>query len=451
MEAPRLFSLSVKKIFIPAAWVLFFILAFRVLARYPIKIFEILFIAVIALSVLILVIDLIESSRKMRFNYLHLFFFILSILPFISAQRAEHIFGQPFLLGLGAQRSFYIIYSGFLAVIALEKGWIRIEQLYDWFVLSLYVMMGSMLYFNVFIDPMKFSSTEFVEFSSNKGWHYEFPANVASALIIFSAIRFFQNNALKHLISLIVSSGYFLIYQQDRSQIVALCVTLLIYFLRNVKIKRQLVLGFSGILAAIILVNLISLVRPEFVDHYLRIFTNASTVVLGGETTEYSSNMRIAESAIALNGFTQHPWFGNGVVTSHFRGGFSSFFGYFYASDVGILGNLFVYGVVGTAILYLFYVFSFRWSRQITSYSDDFLTLCQYILVFAFFDMFTDAFNLKFIGLLSFAFCMVYYYRFIHVPSLMQQQSAAETVNEETAIPTPANGAPFSNESHEQS
>lgn len=427
MEAPRLFSLSIKKFFIPAAWVLFFILSFRVLARYPIKIFEVLFIVVIALSLLILAIDVIQASRKTRFNYLHVFFFILSILPLISAQQAQQIFGQPFLLGIGAQRSFYIIYSGFLIVVALKKGWVRIEQIYDWFILSLFIMMAAMLYFNVFIDPLKFSNTEFVEYSSNKGWHYEFPANVASALIIFSAIRFFQVNSMKHLFSLVLSSGYFLVYQQDRSQIVALCVTLLIYFLRNLRLQRKLVLGFTGILSAIILVNLISLIRPEFVDHYLRIFTNASTVVLGGETTEYSSNMRIAESAIALDGFKRHPWFGNGVVTSHFRGGFTSFFGYFYASDVGILGNLFVYGIIGTAMLYLFYVFSLRWSIQIKGYSDDFLTLCQYILVFAFFDMFTDAFNLKFIGLLSFAFCIVYYYRFIHIPSLLEAQATTTT------------------------
>ncbi len=125
--------------------------------------------------------------------------------------------------------------------------------------------------------------------------------------------------------------------------------------------------------------------------------------------------MRISEAAIAIKGIALHPFFGNGFVSSQFNGGFSGFFGYFFASDVGILGNLFVYGIIGTLIFYIPFFVTLSWTKRLRKNNDILLTTCQYGMVFIFLDMITAASNIKYMGLPSIFFGIIYYYRYFVV------------------------------------
>ncbi|MFM9055667.1 MAG: hypothetical protein ACKOQY_03135, partial [Bacteroidota bacterium] len=160
--------------------------------------------------------------------------------------------------------------------------------------------------------------------------------------------------------------------------------------------------------------------------HYIRLFANASSIVTGEKTDEHSTNIRYIEGAIALRGFSQHPWLGNGTVSAQFQGGFRGFFGYFYPGDVGILGNLFVYGLIGTIVFYIPFLLALRWSLQMRNYSPAFLMTCTYALLFVFLDMLTAAVNIKFIGLQAFCFAVIYYYRFTAYPAFLQAQSSSD-------------------------
>lgn len=415
--------IGLKSLTAPAVWVLFFIVSFRVLARYPSNLYEILFSGLIILSTFVILYDFSLSLRKGKFNYLQILFVALSMLPIMASVRAQTIFHQPFIIGLLAQRSFFILYAGYFLLFALRKKWIRIERLNKWFVVSLFVIMGIMLFFSIFIDPLKYSNTEFVEYSMNKGWHYEFPTDVVAALIIFSAIRFLDSTAVRYLFAMALGVIYFLVYLQDRSQLLFIFLTMFLYYLKNFGIRKQLIYLMSGTIFSIIAIGFLIVLAPNFMQHYSSIYSNASTIVLGGTTTEYSTNARIAEGAIAISGIKKHPWLGNGYLSSKFKGGFSAQFGYFYASDVGILGNLFVYGIIGFILLYLMFILPYRWSKQTTDPKDDFLKVYQYILVFIFLDMITAASNLRFIGLLGFSFCILYYYRFMHEQQKQDHQA----------------------------
>ncbi|MBK7964576.1 MAG: hypothetical protein IPK10_04275 [Bacteroidetes bacterium] len=343
---------------------MFFLLTFRTLDRLPIGIFEIFFLLVVAIVSFVSIREMVLGWIKGTGNFLQLILLPLFLLPFINAWQANQEFLQPYWMGLFAQRQQFIMFAGYFIIIALKKNWVSIDNLTKYFIKSLFVIMIIMLFFSVFVDPTKFSETEFVRFSLNKGWHYEFPSDVVANIIIYAMIIILSSNNFKYLIPLGLGVIYFLIYIQDRSQILMICITIGIYFLRNVNLTKTFYFIIWGSIIIFSLIGIVLFINPEIISHYITIFGNASTIVTGESTTEYSTNMRLSEGAIAIKGFYKHPWLGNGFVSSQFKGGFSGFFGYFYAADVGIFGNLFVYGILGTLVFYLPFIFAVKWARK---------------------------------------------------------------------------------------
>ena len=403
--------------FTPVFWVTFFILSFRVMARSPIgMIEEVLFLALLVMVVFTTVGTSVMRLLKGRFNFLFMLLIPLLIVPFISAYQAHKVFHQPFIIGLIAQRQHYILLCGFFCVIALQRKLISLELLEKYFVRSMLINLGIMIFFSVFIDPGMFKDTEFVKYSLNKGWQYEFPNAVAIAVVIYSIGKAWGENKSSAYLPLFLSIAYFIIYGQDRSQILFATVTIFIYYIFNLNIYRKIKYAFATLLSGIVLISALAIFYPDLIEHYLTLFGNASSIVTGKEVDEASTNVRYMEGAIAIENFTKHPWLGNGSVSSQFKGGFKGFFGYFYPSDIGILGNLFVYGIVGTIAFYIPYFFGFIWSIKMRRLKSSFLNLCTYGMLFTFLDMITAASNIKFIGLQAFYFAIIYYYRFYVYP-----------------------------------
>jgi len=71
-----------------------------------------------------------------------------------------------------------------------------------------------------------------------------------------------------------------------------------------------------------------------------------------GSKTDYSVSARLWESDIAINGFWEHPLLGNGVFRSGVK---EQLFGdvHFYLSDVGLLGILYAFGIIGLIVFLL--------------------------------------------------------------------------------------------------
>ncbi len=404
-------------------WTLFFILSFRVMSRFPAGLIEEgLFLGLIAVVSFFSIADLLRSTSRANTSLFQLILIPFILLPLISAWQAKSVFHQPLLLGLLTQRQHYIFLCGYFSWMALVRGWITPEYLYKYFVRALYISVALMAFFYIFIDPSTYKETDFVKYTLNKGWQYEFPHSLAVIVMVHAMIQAWGERRKTAYGIFLLSAAYFVLFGQDRSQLLFAGMTLFVYFARNLetyrKFKHAFVLG--GVL--LLMTTVLQLFRPDLLDHYVRLFANASSILTGAQTDEHSTNIRYIEGAIALRGFSQHPWLGNGTVSAQFQGGFRGFFGYFYPGDVGILGNLFVYGLLGTLIFYIPFILAFRWSLQMRGYSPAFLMTCTYALLFVFLDMLTAAVNIKFIGLQAFCFAVIYYYRFSAYPAFLNGQ-----------------------------
>lgn len=413
---------------IPTFWVMLFILSFRVLARSPLGIIEeSLFLGLLFMMILTVFGTLFIRLSKGRLNYLFLILLPLLIVPFINAYQAKEIFNQPFLLGLATQRQHFILLCGYFCVIALQRNWISLDQMEKYFMRSMYINLSLMIFFSVFIEPALFKDTEFVKFTLNKGWQYEFPNAIAIAIIIYSINKVWGENKYSAYLPLFLSIIYFFLYGQDRSQILFATVTIFIYYLFNLNLYKKVKYALGTILVSVFVISIVSIVYPEIIEHYLTIFGNATSIVTGKEVEESSTNIRFTESAIAIENFLKHPWLGNGSISAKFNGGFKGFFGYFYPGDIGILGNLFVYGIVGTLAFYLPFIFSLIWSIKMRKLQSGFLNLCIYGMLFTFLDMITAASNIKFIGLPAFYFAIIYYYRYYVYPDWKKENEGLAT------------------------
>lgn len=406
----------VSKLFKPLVVVLYFLVAFRVISRMPLgPMNEVLSVLILLMVTLLGAAEISSHLLRGRFNYLLLVLSPLLIYPFINAAVAQQVFGQPFRFGLLAQRYHYFLLGGFAVIYVLRKNILTTAQLEQHFLRSMYLILFIMYFFYIFINPAIFSGTEFVKLTGYKGWIYEFPNGVTAGLLIYSLIKFTLHKSIKNLPGLLLTLFFFVVYGKDRSQITFIVLVALMFMLFHLPLSRFLMQIISSLLLIALLFTVLMLITPDFVNHYTELFSNALTLFTGEQTEEYSTNIRHFESEVALKGFSENPWLGNGFLSSQWNDGYLQFYRYFYPADVGVLGNLYVYGIIGTTFYYIPFIAVFLWMRKMRKTNDAFLLTAFYTLIFIFLDMQSAANNIKFIGIQAFFIGVVYYFRY-HPP-----------------------------------
>lgn len=401
------------KTFAPLFWILYFIVTFRLFARFPAgNLDEILFILTALVIFAFCGYEFVTQLYAGKIN--HIFFIILPllILPFLNAVQAQKVFGQPLLYGILAQRQTYFILSSWFIVIVLRRNLVSAAALEKYFLWSMYIILAIMYFFYVFIDPSIFADTEFVKYTLSKGWVYKFPNGVTAGLLIYSFVKIIHRDRLRYLVPFTICLWYFIYYGQDRSQLVFIGLTLVTLYANTVAVKRKLFYGIAALLFTALAAVLVGLFNPALYDKYIQLYSNASDIVNKSSSSESSTNIRFVEAVIATNGFYEHPLMGNGLLSNQWHDGYFRYYKYFYPSDVGILGNLYVFGSIGTLFYYIPFVFVLIWAIKLRKVNDAVLLTGIYGSLFIFLDMLTAASNLTFIGLPAFFFGIVYYYRF---------------------------------------
>lgn len=392
---------------------MYFIVTFRVFAYVPVGLIEdITTILFVFILLAFYVFELYVDFSKKRTTLIHLVILPILFIPFFNCIQAKIVYDQPVIFGLLAQRTNFLILVAAFNVFLLKNSIITLKQIEFYFLITTHFCLVIFFYYNLFVDPLKYLDTELVSFSVTRGYRFKFSNILVNALMFYCIFQIWVNRIRIYYLSLIVCVFYTIVYVQDRSQLVAIAATLLLYYLRNFSIRKKIFYAISIITGVVIIFLLLYWFFPDLINIYIQLYTNASSILTGDSASDASTNLRITESRIALDGFKEHPLMGTGFVSRQWNGGYNAIYNYFYPSDVGILGNLFIFGIIGTLIYYLLFIFSYWFSRPLRKNPDVFLITCQYSMVFLFIDMFTVASNIKYIGIIAFFVSMIYYYRF---------------------------------------
>jgi hypothetical protein len=402
----------------PVAYTLLFLVfisTFRVFATLPLDFLHqaVSTFAIVSLTLYYLFSMGVSFSRR-RVTRIDIVMWIFILVNFFTAYQGKAVFGQPYYYGIMAQRSVLLSLSGILVISMLNRGMITIAQLERTFVILSFTFLLTCYFFSLFVDPNHFESDEFVAFSSIRGYRYRFQFAVVIMLLFYSLFKI-SHEGKKHYLSIVLLIMFYLIYfLQSRTTLVVLAITLLIYFYRNFTLKQRVknTLIYGGLILATVTI-FVTLGYTGLFEKYRMLYHNVLDAFVSGTPDEASSAVRYMEFNTALSYINKNPILGNGFISNQWNGGWHDLLGYFYPVDIGILGNIFVFGIAGTLLIYLPYVFSLNMARKIRS-NNVFFKTCEYMLLFFFFSMFFSAVNIRDSSSIMFLVCLIYYYRYYY-------------------------------------
>lgn len=98
-----------------------------------------------------------------------------------------------------------------------------------------------------------------------------------------------------------------------------------------------------------------SLIALFYLSNILSLIFSAIDTLFGdsGTTVDTSASARVDQLRSGWLLFKEYGWFGIGKLSNQFDGGFSELLGYFHFEDLGIVGVIMIYGLVGVTFYLL--------------------------------------------------------------------------------------------------
>jgi hypothetical protein len=356
---------------VPVSWsrrivlTVFFLLSFSTLKYFPgmSPTSEIWYVAVFLFLITLYLQHI--SVRGFKLKALEAYCFVLLIyLPISATYMANMEFGQPFLYGLLSQRSVILVGSTmiflylyrlrFFSLLDVERSLIWLS----WLSLILYSIM------QLTLDPAKFAGNtpgfaaggevDEAKFAFDKSF-------IVFGFFYYVFAGYWQKSIRNNLLALIFFT--YLVLSGGRSLLVAVVLSYFIFIWRWSTTSKFLKLLFKSVSIVGILLAVLFITDNEKMFHLYAKLSQASLVVLTGkEGDDVSANARVIETTIAAPYIFKHWLLGNGAISNQWNEGYKSIFGYFYPADIGLIGVIYMFGLLGTLLFAMQFYFALRYS-----------------------------------------------------------------------------------------
>lgn len=338
-----------------------------------------------AFSLVYLLYVLLDRKAVDEMNYLYIMMFSLPVLSAVAANLAE---GQSIPGGMLAQRHWFGLGGIFLIVYLFKIHFFTIRDFFralewlGWLCLVFY------LYCYIFLDPTKYLDYSFVGYSDLKGgYRFRFGVDFIAYLSLYYTIKFIvQRQRISILYSAIMLSYLFFLHQ-GRIVMVSIIAGIILYYLIEVNWKKTLIYLTSFGSGFIVLMAILSFAFPEFVGRYVEQYVNVLLVFLGEETGEGSVDARLEEIAIVMIYMASYPigWIiGVGKYGADYIDP-SEPITQVAPGDIGIIGSVMTYGIIGTIVMYIQFWIAFRSMRFVRRFKKDiYFMTAKYFLFYCF-------------------------------------------------------------------
>lgn len=394
-----------------------FIVSYRVLLNstiYPlIKVLEIVYLAGIFLYLAYRLLKR-SVSKNFKINSFEALLILLSTLPFISAIAARFEFGQPIVYGLATSREFYFIYGGLVIYNMLKEGEVSIDLVERAFLGAVWFNLIFFYFLSLFTNPSAYKDTGLAGSNTAKGGdvYYRFNMSFVFMGSIYYTVKAFLK---KNYINLLYAS-FFIIYlvffRLDRTSIFVVFASLGLFFVTGLSIKQQALSIIKVGVPGVLLLGIIILAFPEILEKYLAMFSDVIATLLGKANEDGKESVRLHELNVAIKYIAKNPIIGNGKVSpSWVEGGYNHFLGFFYASDIGVVGQVFVFGFVGATILYSQFLFSLYYVINTHTFkSNVFFVSSKFYLLAMFMDSITNGYLTLYAAQTLTVIAFIYYF-----------------------------------------
>lgn len=296
------------------------------------------------------------GSSRPSYSLLELYILAIQFVPLYSAWRAYIVFGQPLLYGTLTQRYIWVSCVALIVLSLLRRGVITLLHLQQALVILAWLSLVMYALLRFMGDPAKYVD-EYPAFATYAGggeYLFKFETVMLAFGLMYHMLNGVMSRSSKHLLLALPFLLFLVVFVDKRSLDLAIVVALFWAIWRYSPPARFLIIALYAMASLAVALVMVNVIYPEFLSALTGRFSDALQVVIKGEEgNDVSSNARIKEFVAALP-YLQSQWLlGNGDLSDQWAGGYGGTIGYFFPSDIGLLGGVFVYGVAGVLFLYL--------------------------------------------------------------------------------------------------
>ena len=279
------------------------------------------------------------------------------IVPLYGAFNAYHEFQQPLFYGVASLRSWWSIGFSFYILNQLNHKNLTIENLVKILVYLGYFTLAFYVFSLYFLDLSSVDSS-MIKQGDSRGVRLRYNDIFTSFALIYHINLISQRFRYKNLIAIIFFLTYFFYVSQSRVLLLAFfLLSIFIVFYNSVSIKSFITKFLRIIMFSIIFLFLLSVFTPGEGIPIFELFNSLLSLFTGGNISDPSTNSRITSTLLAYSFLTKDInslIYGAGQFSVQYQGGLVTFIDwYFYPSDIGILGGVYTFGLVGLLFMYI--------------------------------------------------------------------------------------------------
>lgn len=336
-------------------------------------------------------------------------------IPLYSALMAKIFWGQPiihgittqkfWLIGLGCLVIYYFLINNYITLIHLHRTMLGIA----WVSLFLYLAA------EVLFDASKYRDSTFVYCNPAKGGcGFKFNTFFLAYAMLFYYLKAIREHKHIWLVAGALFFAYFLFFFQKRGVIIITGLTFFLILILNTKPKQFVQYISIFFLSFVLMLGSVFVISQSKFYNLIGQYGNFMDIVMGEETGEGSADSRLRELATMadFSSRNQLVWIlGNGKWSDNWESN-PALVEKFYPSDLGLLGSLFVYGIIGLLLVHIQFIFAIKWLRknENTYYPTLYAHLKYFLLYFYLRSIFSGAIVFASGPAITLFFLMLLYY-----------------------------------------
>lgn len=294
----------------------------------------------------------------------------MTVIPIVAAYMACMEFGQPYWYGFFAQRELALIGCSLMFIHFHRKRALSladVESAMLW--LAWLSLIGATLA-NLFLDASRLGDQAGFSSAGMDGEGAKLLLDTTFIIYGFFYYAFISigggGRRTREKYFALLFLAYLVFIAGGRSALLAVLASYAFFSIKW-RVPQATVIFLSKTMAVMIVVGVFFYFFPS--DELLRLegkFGDAIQVVLSGqEGNDVSANARILEIGIAKPYIEKNWFWGNGFISNQWHGGFAGVIGYFHPSDIGLLGVIYEYGVLGLLIFSGQLYFIWKYARHL--------------------------------------------------------------------------------------
>lgn len=312
--------------------------------------------------------------NKKSFTKIDLLVIFMCIFPLYPAILANQVFNQSILKGFITVGKINLSLFSCLGIYyLLRNNILKIGEFYKSILFLCWASLAIYLYIIFTMNPAQYQDTAFVGFNPSKGgWVFRFSTGPLAFGITYYFLEYIFYNKKSSLILFSALFSYLLFIDKSRITIFANVGVVGLYMFYAIPFLKALSKTFYLLLFATVVFYGVYLYDPAMMEILTGMMTNFFLALIGIDTGEGSVDTRWIEMAKVWKFFDEHPGvivMGAGQLN---KDGMERFLSGVFLSDIGIVGILLVYGVVGTIYHYAYFLLAafLGWGNK--SFKNDF-------------------------------------------------------------------------------